>query len=232
MDIIEVDNKRQRLIAAVVCSISTCTTSPKYIVVDRRPNRCDAVYDTVLERILKMKTQKPALFSRMYRLSPASFDKVLSIIEPELLPIKRTAKYFVPPLIKLCLGLRVLAGGSYLDLSVGYDVPHNCVHFYAWQALHAIDRSTDLFIDNIESPIFRTAEELEKLERGFAELSDFKLRGTVAAGDGVVFRMQMPTAEEVDGDVTSYFTRKGYYAFGLQVKPYYCNIFISSYQLF
>ncbi len=26
----------------------------------------------------------------------------------------------------------------------------------------------------------------------------------------------MPTVEEVEGDVTSYFTRKGYYAFGLQ----------------
>jgi len=45
-----------------------------------------------------------------------SFDKVLIIIELQLLPVKRTAKYFVPPLIKLCLGLHVLAGGSYLDL--------------------------------------------------------------------------------------------------------------------
>jgi hypothetical protein len=164
MDIIESDNKRWRLIAAVVCSISTCTTSPKYIVVDRLPNRCDALYNKVLEGILKIKQQRPALFSRIYHLSPASFDKVLSIIKPELLPIKRTAKYFVPPLIKLCLGLCVLAGGSYLDLSVGYDVPHNCVHFYAWQALHATHRSTDPFIDNIKSPIFQTAEELEKLE--------------------------------------------------------------------
>jgi len=29
--------------------------------------------------------------------------------------------------------------------------------------------------------------------------------------------MQMPTNEEVDGDVTSYLTWKGYYAYGLQV---------------
>ena len=80
------------------------------------------------------------------------------------------------------------------------------MHFYAWQALHAIDNCTDPYIDNIKSPVFQTAEELEKLEHGFAELSDFKLHGTVAAGDGVVFQMQMPTAEVVDGDVTSYFT--------------------------
>ena len=170
----------------------------------------------LLKKICHMKEHRPTIFTRMYRLSPISFDRVLAIIEPQLLPRRKTAKYFVPPVIKLCLALRVLAGGSYLDLSFGYDVPHSTVHFYAWQAIHAIDRSTDPFLDNIKSPTMRTEEELEKLEYDFAELCSFNLRGTVAAGDGVVFRMQMPSSEEVEGDVTSYFTRKGYYAFGLQ----------------
>jgi len=54
--------------------------------------------------------------------------------------------------------------------------------------------------------------------------------GTVAAGDGVVFRMQKPKAEEVGGNVTGYFQRKGYYAYGLQA---FCDgecrfVFISS----
>ena len=138
MDVIEPDNKQLRLIVALACSISSLDTAPKYIVQDRCPNRSDAGYDKVVERVQRMKREKPALFTRMYRLSPSSFNKVLSIIEPQLLPIKKTAKYFVPPLIKLCLGLRVLAGGSYLDLSVGYDVPHNSVHHYAWLALDAI----------------------------------------------------------------------------------------------
>jgi hypothetical protein len=55
MDVTKRDNKRQRLIAAVLCNISTCNTSPKYIVVDPLPNHCDAIYDKVLERIRKMK---------------------------------------------------------------------------------------------------------------------------------------------------------------------------------
>ncbi len=91
------------------------------------------------------------------------------------------------------------------------------MHYYAWQALNAIDRSTDPFLDNIKSPIHATMQQLESLEHGFATLSDFKLHGTIAAGDGIVFKMMMPTNEEVDGDVTSYFTRKGCYAYGLQV---------------
>jgi hypothetical protein len=153
----------------------------------------------------------------MYRLSPTSFDKVLQIIEPDLKPAGPGGKHIVPPIIKLCLGLRFLAGGSYLDLSFGYEVPANVVHHYAWQALHAIDNSTNPFLDNIKSPIHASDDELTELEEGFASLSEFKLRGTIAAGDGIVFRMVMPTNEEVDDDVTSYYTRKGYYAYGLQV---------------
>jgi hypothetical protein len=142
---------------------------------------------------------------------------MLAIIEPDLLPKKPTAKYFVPPIIKLCVGLHVLAGGSYLGLLFGYDVPHGTVQFYAWQAINVIDKSMDPFLDNIKSPVHATTQQLESLEHGFATLSDFKLCGTVAASDSIVFKMKMPTNEEVDGDVTFYFTRKGYYANGLQV---------------
>jgi hypothetical protein len=59
-------------------------------------------------------------------------------------------------------------------------------------------------------------------------MSTYKLQGTIAAGDGNVFTMIMPPNEEVDGDVTSYFTIKGYYAYGLQSSifvylfPYLC----------
>jgi hypothetical protein len=52
---------------------------------------------------------------------------------------------------------------------------------------------------------------------GFVTLSDYKLRDTIAPGDGIVFWKQKPTNEGADGDVTAYYTRKGYYAYGLQV---------------
>jgi len=48
------------------------------------------------------------------------------------------------------------------------------------------------------------------LENGFAALSKFKLLGTIAAGDGIVFQMVMPTNEEAEGDVTAYYTCRGY----------------------
>jgi phage terminase large subunit len=64
-------------------------------------------------------------------------------------------------------------------------------------------------LDNIKSPINRIAEEFSCLELGFAEHSNMKLRGTIVAGDGIVFQMQMPTNEQVNGVVMSYFIQQG-----------------------
>jgi len=38
--------------------------------------------------------------------------------------------------------------------------------------------------------------------------------------------MQMPTNEQVEGDVTAYYTRKGYYAYGLQKCTLICPLLI------
>jgi hypothetical protein len=91
------------------------------------------------------------------------------------MPKKRKWRIYVPPMIKLCLGLHLLAGVSYLDLSFGYDVPHNTVHFYSWQALHAVDASNLSLLDSIKPSSHATVEELATLESGFERLSNFIL---------------------------------------------------------
>jgi len=206
--------KKRRLLARLLTSISLAHFKIK--VIDRNPNRSDVDYDSVLQNIYEYKDKFPSIFTRMYRLSPVSFDKVLQSIKFSLQPDGPGGKNIVPPIIKFCLGLRLLAGGSYLDLAFGYKVLPNCIPTYAMEAITAMAESEDPFLDNIKSPIHCTSHELEILESGFAKFSNNILRGTVAAGDGIVFRMIMPTYEEVDGDVISYYTRKGYYAFGLQ----------------
>jgi hypothetical protein len=39
--------------------------------------------------------------------------------------------------------IRWLAGGSYIDLSFGYDLPSNVIHEYIFEVLQAIDDSVD-----------------------------------------------------------------------------------------
>jgi len=99
----------------------------------------------------------------------------MDIIKPKLISKKVSAENSVPPMVKLCLGLCLLAGASYLDLSFGYNVTPSSVHHYAWQALDAIDSSMYAYLDNIKSPIHATAKELSQLELGSAELSDLNL---------------------------------------------------------
>ncbi len=97
----------------------------------------------------------------------------LAITEPELRPQKMTGEKIVPPIIPLCLGLCLLTGGSYLDLSFGYEVPSNKLHKYFWQALNAIDCFTDPFFDNIKSSSIHAPSDELSVKNGFASLSNY-----------------------------------------------------------
>ena len=160
---IRLKRKRNAIIIAGVCLTQRTT------IENRSPNRTDIDYSAVVKKIMKLKTKNPRLFTRMYRLSPTSFDRVLSIIDPSLRPMGVGGKNIIPPIIKMCLGIRLLAGGSYLDLSFAYEVSHNHVHHYAWEAIAAMDSSVDSFINNIQFPIDDRAK-LEQLAVGFARL--------------------------------------------------------------
>ena len=70
-------------------------------------------------------------------------------------------------------------------------------------------------LDNIKFPI-GDEDGLRELEAGFNSLSGGKFLGNVSVGDGIVFKIKKPTSNEVGKDVHSFFTRKGFYAFGMQ----------------
>lgn len=83
---------------------------------------------------------------------------------------------------------------------------------YCERFFFSIVTSTLKALDVILEPITFPIDDLEKLkeiELGFAPLSDNFIRGTVAAGDGIVFEIEQPSVKD---DVISFFTRKGYYA--------------------
>ncbi len=81
--------------------------------------------------------------------------------------------------------------------------------------MEAIDQSKDPFLDNIIFP-YDSEPELRRISQGFDPLTGERLRGTVGAGDGIVFRMKKPPADQVDGNVSTYFNRKGFWGYSLQ----------------
>jgi len=162
---------------------------------------------------LKILTMKDKTFKRNYRLDRPTFMKLLSQISDDLRlsPGQLSDKANIDPLIMLAATLRFLAGGSYLDIAFGYDIGHASVYDVFRKVLVAVDTN----LDNIQFP-YDSEEGLRYLEETFLKISKGVFKGTVAAGDGIVFRTFKPAAADVDGNVRSFFTRKGFYGHALQ----------------
>ena len=105
----------------------------------------------------------------------------------------------------------MLAGGSYLDICFGYHISTSHIYQIFWRVLEAINA----VVDNIHFH-YESDESMEDLESTFANISKGVFRGTVAAGDGIIFKRQKPEVEDVDGNVRSFFTRKGFWGHAVQ----------------
>lgn len=154
------------------------------------------------------------LFKRMYRLDKNSFLSLLELIRPEIEADRNDPKVredSVDPLIKLAIALRMLAGGSYLDIAFCYNVHPDTVYKHFGQVLNAIDEK----LQNIVFP-YNDEEKMREVEGTFLKYCKGAFPGTVAAGDGIVFRMMKPRRSDVGDNARAFFTRKGFYAHALQ----------------
>ena len=197
-------------VAAVVANLKLFNEEKKMKSPSEKRDRL-----SVKAKILSM---NPATFKRHYRLDRPTFMALLSTISPSLEPTevgKRVATNasgsYVEPIIQLAITLRMLAGGSYLDISFGYNISEKEVY----NIFHKVLIVLDMKLDNIDFP-YEDEEKLRDLESTFSKISKGNFRGTVAAGDGIVFRTIKPDVDAVDGNVRSFFTRKGFYAHALQ----------------
>jgi hypothetical protein len=186
---------------------------------EERPPRGPLVKKERLSVKLKILNMTAALFKRNYRLAKQDFMNLLSKVRPLLEynnPIVNhkcgeDCDLHVDPLIQLAVTLRMLAGGSYLDICFGYHISTGSFYTIFWRVLKAIDR----VLDNIRFD-WENEEAMEDLEASFLKISKGAFRGTVAAGDGIIFRRTKPAAADVDGNVRSFFTRKGFWGHALQ----------------
>ena len=78
------DNHRDRKSLLIAFAI-LCQKSSTYTVDGKTPNLPVGIYDAVVPKIERIKSNR-RLFTRMYRLSPECFDKILAIIDPVILP--------------------------------------------------------------------------------------------------------------------------------------------------
>jgi hypothetical protein len=105
----EKDNEWRCLIAAVAASSFYSFNGHDFMVERRNKRHSDAEYGLVVSKVTILKKEKLALLARVFWLSPKAFNKVINIIEAPLMPKKFTSIYVLPPVIKLCLGVYLVA---------------------------------------------------------------------------------------------------------------------------
>jgi len=182
---------------------------------EKKRNKVRARGDVVEE----IEALDDVIFQRMYRLDRPRFYWILDLIKGDIATDDAMARVSsglpVDPVIKLAVALRVAAGGSYLDIAFGYRIATVSVYKFFHEVFAAIDDNLKNINFPLDSDGLRYLQATFERFQGPAEVAR-TFTGTVAAGDGVVFRMQKPLAAETGGNVTGFYQRKGYYAYGMQ----------------
>ncbi|CAB1117881.1 unnamed protein product [Ectocarpus sp. CCAP 1310/34] len=123
--------------AAVVTSVAVHASANKTRAAIHEPRRL--VWEDHAADLKKRK-----LFRRMYRMEEPVFNKLAGLLEPILqrndyYARKRYRRGAVPTKIRLAIGLRMMAGASYLDVAVLFGVSKETVFSILWQVVDAIN---------------------------------------------------------------------------------------------
>ena len=172
-------------------------------------------------------------FRRMFRMSLPVFNKMCLYIrakigdgkfKSEAHLEKNAAKIptfdamgftggFIPGEVKVAAGLRMMAGGSYLDIAPLFYIGGNWVHdifreFVGWVL---VTFNFTLYRDILDCNWTRCKQTAD----AFAQKTDGKFWGCIGALDGLAVRIKCPSQRMVP-DPGNYFCRKGFYAFNVQ----------------
>jgi DDE superfamily endonuclease len=162
-------------------------------------------------------------FRRMFRMSRDAFGLLCGTIchrigeatfKPEAsLPQNARTNQTVASEIKVAVAIRMLAGGSYLDIGPLFDV--SIGHLY-----YILNKFIEWILKTLEFPLAaflreRNWVELRARSDAFAEKSNGVFYGTFGALDGLAVRIRSPTLKEVS-DPGNYYCRKGFYALNVQ----------------
>lgn len=168
-------------------------------------------------------------FRKQFRMSRDAFNNLCSSLciaagegtfrpENALLPTRNSASLqsrggLIPGEVKTAISLRVLAGGSYLDLMPLFDV--SVAHVYA-----IFNEFLDWVLKAFHFPFVGYIKDenttaLAEIATQFSHGSNGIFSGIIGAIDGIAIRIRSPQLKEV-WDPGNYYCRKGFYALNVQ----------------
>jgi hypothetical protein len=124
---------------------------------------------------------------------------------------------FISGEIKLALTLRLLAGGSYMDLSLLFETSFS----YCYEIFHDVIKkwiNDDNLIKINGEDYLNDDDRMMKVAGEFRRASNGLFSGAIGAIDGWLVRIKKPTwKKDRVKNAASFYSRKGFYAINVQV---------------
>ena len=155
----------------------------------------------------------PEMFRKSFRMSRTTFglllDSVRDLVERRFVSGTDYRRATVPADIRLAITLRVLAGASYCDLSLAYQVKESTVFDIFASTCDALN--SRLYLEGFP----KTKLALQHIAEGFqtSRTESSPVFGCVGALDGICVKIKKPAAGELPA---SFYSRKGFYALPVQ----------------
>jgi hypothetical protein len=157
------------------------------------------------------------LFRRMFRMTKETFSKLCTELQSAVgddtfkaeeylrngssschARTRKANEYkggIVPGEVKLAMALRMLAGGSYLDIIVTYGVEKTFVYESFFEVIGWIN--TAFSFPLVTALQTRDTVFLRSISDGFASFTSGLFRGCIGAIDGIAIRINCPSESEV-----------------------------------
>ena len=157
------------------------------------------------------KLNHEGMFERKYRMSQKAFENLVSLIQPIIDYDENKNRYaLVSVQVMLAITLRLLAGGSYLDVYENYGVCFKTLYGLRDKVISAI-----LSCDCLKIRFPTTENGLHEIRLGFMEASSYNLfHKCVGCIDGMLQEITCPSREDCDGNQDGYFSGH-YQTYGL-----------------
>ena len=126
-----------------------------------------------------------------------------------------TTGEYIPGEIKVCLALRYLAGGSYLDLYLWYNSDPDYIINIVRQVIENWFCNDEVMRIDIYRDVLQNSQNVKRISEEFAIGSDGILKGCIGAIDGWLVKIKCPSLFEVSNP-GKYMSRKGFFALNVQ----------------
>lgn len=193
--------KKKRMAAAVVTAAFIATKLVRRREKRRRRYRRRRRRHRRKAEDLLQESVDDGLFEREFRMSHASFRKLVELLKDDLSPknIKRTRCDYIDPTSKVMMSLRWFAGGQYIDQCRIHGISKSAFFKCVNQVVKAIGKNPEIGVPKWPE----TVEECDEYASEWAALSGPSgVRGlfTTVIGmlDGILISTRSPSKEEVN----------------------------------